>query len=966
MTKSSRFPALVLAAVALVATAANARAQATGLSVQAPRGPRAAIESGAVATMAFTVANESKDTTVAAPTVIVPAGWRIVMSPAATVIAPGAREVWLVSVKAPASAAAGDYPIRLEAARPSVATAGPAPVAVPADSVVVSIAERHEVSLRALTTLSYVMGGEPYDAAFIIQNHGNVPARFDLVAKSTQGESARLGREVVALAPGQVDTIKARVLVPASVTTTVEEVLLVTAVDVAVDSVRADASLQSTVVPSARNVPTLWTVPAQVAIRTATPGSGVSAFTASGYGKLIENSDVMVDFSLRGPAGKASLFNEQEMYRLALRSHRGSLRLGDDAYGFSRLLSGGGRGTGAEVMTEVKGFTTGAYVQRDRLQADAPIEASAILASNARRPVSARLVALDRTSAGGSTRALAIGSNAVVAGTRLGVELAATDSARIAGASGRVNLNGDTRYFDYDVSAQHVNATFASAQPASTDYRAAVTGRRIGSAVLSANTSMHSSDPIAANAGFGQRLATTVVAANWMNGIGIEAEHFDRRDAGGYEPIMGRTETARLRSRFALGSFEGSVNAQAGSVVQADTASRTSVTVGGTLTAQIDDGEFVSLFGDFSNGRGLGESGNGSVSVGVNAQLSFAATSIRAMSFVTQSANGGRWASQNDLTIEQALARVTLALRARLTAAAGAPSQQAVFLEVKTPFGLPTSAVSPVGRARAEIIDAETGKGLAGALVRLGGQAAVTDADGFATFHDLKPGKYRPVVDGAAVAGRVVAGGGEVSIDAKSRKPAAFRLNLSRGAQILVRLRSFERTSATIANGGDTLTEVGALGQVVVAMVTPTDTLWQTSDERGRVDFGSVVPGRYTIAVPRYDAPDHMAFAKTEFVIEVGAGEQKQVEFKLVPEIRAVEFQGEAILIAVPAAAGKPAAAPSTITGKPQTTPITGKPDQSTIEPTTRTSAPVTAPARGQRNNQKNQRIEQQPQPGAR
>jgi hypothetical protein len=950
VTKTFRFPALVLATVALVATAANARAQSNGIAISAPQNARTSIASGEVATMAFGVRNSGQDTTVAEPKLIVPDGWRIVLSPASTVIAPGERDIWLVSVKAPANAAAGDYAIRVQASRQGVAA-----TATQIDSVIVSIAERHEVAVHPVGALSYVMGGESYTGTFIVKNLGNVAARYDLSARSTQGNTPSLVSEVIALAPGQSDTIRAKVLIPTTVSTTVEETLLLSAVDVVVDSVRGEASLQATVVPSAKAGPTMWTVPTEIALRSGSSAAGVSAFTANGYGKLTQNSDVMVDFLVRGPTGKTSLFGEQETYHLGLATKRANLSIGDDSYGFSRLLTSGGRGTGIEAHTALKGYDAGAYIQRDRSGSGAT-EFSAMLGTDAKRPVSASLVALNRSSAGGSAQAITFGSNADIFNTNIAVELAASDSQQTSGGAASLHLRGKVTSFNYDVSAQKIAAGFASSQHGTSDLRASLFGHQTGSMTLSGSSTFRLVDAAANLSGFGQRVSTTNVNATWTNGMNVEAEHYDRKDVGGIDAVDGQMETLRLRSHYAIGLLDASMHAQTGLVAQRDSATHGSLTTGISLTARLQESGYVSLFTDMNNGRGLGETGTRSVTTGITSQFQHGATSLRVASFATRAL--GEWAMQSDVTVERSVRRSIIALRARTMSAPTAPSTHGFFLEVRTPLGLPTAPLNTIGRARAEVVDGETGRGIAGALVRLGGQAAVTDAQGVATFRDLKPGRYRAMIDGAAVAGRVVASGSDVVISATSRQPTAFRMNVSRGAQILVRVRSFERTSATIANGGDTLTEVGAVGQMMVALVTPTDTLWQSSDERGRVDFGAVAPGTYVVAIPRYDVKDHMILAKSEFVVEAQAGQQHQVDFKLVPEVRAVEFQGEAVLIAVPVTARKAAPAPSTITGKPETNPITGKPDQQapiTVKPTTAapvTSLPITTPARGQRQNQ--------------
>jgi hypothetical protein len=325
-------------------------------------------------------------------------------------------------------------------------------------------------------------------------------------------------------------------------------------------------------------------------------------------------------------------------------------------------------------------------------------------------------------------------------------------------------------------------------------------------------------------------------------------------------------------------------------------------------------------------------------------------------SLVMQASATSRTSTNSDLMMERAVRKVTLGVRARVSTSTQTPATHGLFFEVKRSFGLPTARMNDIGRARIEILDGETGKGVAGALVRVGGQAGITDASGVAAFRDLAPGEHRVIVDGAAVAGRLVASGGTISISATSRKPTPVSMSLTRGARVLARVRSFERASVIVANG-DTLTEVGAVGQVAVALVTPTDTLWQTSDERGRVDFGAVAPGRYTVAIPRHETPEHTSFAQTAFEIEVGAGETRQTDFKLVPQIRAIEFVGEAVLIAAPVKAQDKSApgGPTTVTGKPQASPITSPPQQPiTAKP--QAPAPITGLPSRQQQRQQNQR----------
>jgi hypothetical protein len=70
--------------------------------------------------------------------------------------------------------------------------------------------------------------------------------------------------------------------------------------------------------------------------------------------------------------------------------------------------------------------------------------------------------------------------------------------------------------------------------------------------------------------------------------------------------------------------------------------------------------------------------------------------------------------------------------------------------------------------------------------------------------------------------------------------------------------------------------------------------------------------------------------AQAAFEIDVIAGDNRQVDFKLVPQVRAIEFVGETMLIAAPAKPQDKLAptGTTTITGKPQTAPITIRPEE--------------------------------------
>jgi hypothetical protein len=145
-----------------------------------------------------------------------------------------------------------------------------------------------------------------------------------------------------------------------------------------------------------------------------------------------------------------------------------------------------------------------------------------------------------------------------------------------------------------------------------------------------------------------------------------------------------------------------------------------------------------------------------------------------------------------------------------------------------------------------------------------------------------------------------------VKILSGSKRPAEVQLNVGRAAQVAANLRRYE--SKHIGGpAADSLIEVGVISQAVVALISAHDTVWQSSDDRGRVDFGSVAPGHYTVAVMATDIPDYFAFEQSKIDVIVAAGEQRDVDFRLLPQQRTVQFVGEeTTLIAAPPKVVKP------------------------------------------------------------
>lgn len=904
MSKTARTSSLIWLLLAFVAGVAVAQTPASPVTVRSSR-PAVSVAPGSVVTMPFMIRNGSSDSVAIKQAITLPAGWTTVNSVAPSMLGAEAMELWLVSVAAPAGAPAGQYVIGAGlVAKGSTVS----------DTTVVTIEERYSLDVKASAAPTYVLAGDAYETTFIVRNGGNVTTRVKLKATSNRGSQPKLSATEIDLTAGATQPVKVVVSVPGAFTRSQQDLLEIIAIDAARDSVRAATSVETTIIAKGSASADYWTIPGDVSFRAATAGAGVSALVASGSGRLSENSNVAVDFNVQTKPDAQSAFGERDQYRFGLKSETMSLRAGDQSFGFSTLTSSGSQGTGGEFIGRRGAMVAGGYLQKSRWMANSGAEMAAMVGSADDQVTGGSLVLMQRNNSVGASRVLSGSARTSYRGASVDLEAAKSDSLGLGGAAGLVRVYGMAPTFAYDVGLQEASQSFAGAQRASSDQHLSLSGQKLGSATLAAMVAIHRTNPTVQSSGFGQRISTSSLTASFKNGSSVEYERFDRNDFAKASGIRGTQQSVRARGRLTMGVLDFQSTLQTGIVSQADSVAHDFVSLSGAIRARLGRDQHLSAFVDLTDGRTLGAGGIGVITGGTTAELKLGRlTALRLTTTMTaQRDRLASWVGQADFTVERNIRHAIVALRGRISESGSktVPSQNAFYMEVRTPLKLPTSRLNVGGRARARVVDAETGTGVAGALVRMGEIAAVTDKNGIANFKGLEAGEYHAVIEGGVTAGQLVEGG-NVNVTS-GVAPAEFRLNVTRGARVRASLRRMERTSV----GGpaptpgtpnpsslDSLVDVGAVQGAVLALITSRDTIWQSADDRGRVDFGSIVPGRYTVKVVAGDIPEFTAFDKKEVEILVAAGETRDIELRLLPQVRAVQFIGEeTVLIAAPKA----------------------------------------------------------------
>lgn len=884
--------------VAFLATAAAARAQDGALQVRTTSSDAVHADAGTVVTAVFAVKNGGADSIRALPMLTVPHGWSVVMGSAPVVLAAGAADTWLVGVSVPASTPAGGYVMRGALAAHDT---------TPSDSIVVYINERHALEVLPVDLPGWVMAGSRYESRFIVRNRGNVETTVALTGSTSRGTRVETMPEVLTLAPGASATVSVRVAIANVYSSTTDDVAELAAVDQTERSVRASASTRTTVV-SGDEGGRFTTVPATLSLRSIGAASGVSPIALSGSGMLADGK-TSTDFILQAPTGHQSPygFGERDIYRANFQSDRFSLKLGDNLYSFSELTASGTLGTGAGAQGTIGSLSGGFYVQQPRWIAGSRAEEAAFVGS---APDSVRQVSttfVERQSAEGPVSVASLGGHLkLMTGMTLQLETASSDSNHASGVATRARLSGMIHNVSYDLGTLDGDQNFAGLARGTTIQDAAFSTHVSKMITVGASGSMRVSDFATPLVGIpAQHFSTATLTASYGGLATLDYGWMGRHDDGIVTPIDGTQNGLRATTTLPIGAdAHVSVSYEHGAVTpETLNSARAYNVISLSVQARLGTYGTVSAYGSHDDGNTLTGATTGVSNTGVTLDLHLPFNFELALQTSEQRATlgvfdgSGMWFSQTDARLDYHFTGgQTISLRQaswQNPFMQGATNARATYLEFRTPIRLPVGPARSAGRAEGIILDASTGKPVAGALVRIADQAAVTDKNGHVDFKGLMPARDRVSIDATgAAAGALLVGDPFVEISENPAHPAKFSLAIARGGSVRALVSRLDAAGGTLAPNADSLVTVAMEPNVLVALVGERDTIYQASDDRGRVDFGAVAPGKWSLIVMPGDLPDHHVFEAGRIELNVQPGERDDIALRLVPQRRTVTFIG--------------------------------------------------------------------------
>jgi hypothetical protein len=562
----------------------------------------------------------------------------------------------------------------------------------------------------------------------------------------------------------------------------------------------------------------------------------------------------------------------------------------------SSLTGSAQPGFGGGADANVGQFSFGAFGQQFRR---APTGGSEIAAFATARPVSDARVALNVVDRTGGMLPGRIASAAASINRRAAsadVELARSDNGSGSGYARMARLTGATAVGSYDIGHVFADSTFAGSQRGSQHNYVTASAQPWDALSLGLNGSTHHTDlsrttgvPYVEDFDIGTLSATllgrmtlelgSVASSTTSNGVAATGHQRGLRFHGEQEMRFGALtlEAEGGRARHAGGAA----------------ATYTDVSIGARRSFQVGA---VNVWADRYSGGSISKGTEATMTLGGDASLHVGrATDVTVMAYATQTRTPiAEWHSQIDLQIAHALPNgSSVTLRGRVIGGATLPTadRSVAYLQYGMPLQLPISRLRTPGRVYGRVIDASTGRGVSGALVRLGPQVAITDNRGQVAFGGVPGGEHRlSMAQEASFADAVFVGDPTIMVDSARTQPTRFQLAVAQSARLDVAIRRFAALSTT-GTTQDSLVDAGPLANTTLVLASGHDTLYRATNDQGTASFTDVPPGTWVITM-RGDAPPFHRFDPDRVELTLAPGETRALTMRLLPRKRDVQMIG--------------------------------------------------------------------------
>jgi hypothetical protein len=870
----------------------------------------------------------------------VPEGWRVILGDPALKLKAGEESALFFSVLVPQRTVAGTYRLKYSA------RTGDDPAEVVRASAEIKVPAEAEISVEVLDAPSTTAAGESLRARFLVLNKGNVPLRVGVDAVSGPGFPVTPPSADLVLEAGESRTLEYVVLTDPGIRKIVRNPLRIEAKAAAPDGKRllASAHLLIEVIPSIsgqgdefRRLPVAIGVVGMAAERP----SGGGQLKIAGTGALDGEGRTQVDFLFRGPGRESlNLFGMQrEDYRFSLSSPHLTLHVGDRTYSLTRLTELGNFGRGAEAGLDFGPLAFRGYAQKELFIGDPGTQTAFQFSYASDRFPNVRFSFLRQTTGENSvpSRVFSLASDFRWKALEFNLEYAWDSSLAPGVRSSNTALwlesSGRFPRFSYRATLVRSGSDFQGYYR-NLDYSLGeVTGEPVRNLQLRAffmDQKRNSPIPFYFPA-FSDRTyqigAQYQASRKW--GFSLEQRTHEREDL---------SETTSFKYRDATWRVGATLGLEGAMIIGFADLGRTRNLLTGaterlaeyTLSGNISPIPALAL-GGFVHYRDQDSSFTGdrrqSLELNVTAALSLGPTSISA--FLRTALYDELFASvlsersfrdpsfllnTYDLFGASASHRfsnghqIGLRLQSAATpsAAGGEKTELIGLLEYSIPLGIPVGRRTDIGLLQGRVYNSESGgKGVPGVVIRINDLAAVTDERGQYAFHSLDPGEYVLSVDGQKLAdNQVTLARTPMTVTVAGGEKAERSIGLVSGGQIGGRILVYQSETLPLkmidgrdesgpsvpGQTGPKYVESGALSGAIVELSDGEILARQITDAEGRFLFEALRPAVYALKVVENALPEFHALEKAAFEVNLKAGGNETVDFKILPVIRSIQI----------------------------------------------------------------------------
>ena len=918
------------------------------IEVQPASGSRIETLPGRIVTVSMKVSNRSTTAVRLEPGVVLPSGWRAFRKEMPYELSPGASDIRLISFAVPAETPADSYEIRYCVRDQAAPT-----TAAEASATVVITAVR-QLELRLLDLPRYIVAGERYSGTFVITNRGNVRSRVRLAAKSGANFSVLLDSTEVELRPNEAREIRASVQTDPDAIQRVKDVLEIMATREGESVIAARASGAVDIVPRVSGLEDPYVrFPLQVRVRAAgkqtTRGAQVEIM---GSGPLGEGRQDRLEVLVRTPDIQSqSILGQRDEYHVNYLSEQYEVSLGDRNYSLSPLTEYNRYAFGGGGKATLGRFTLGGFYNETRFLRPRQKEYAAFLSF---RPVEGSEVGLNYLGKPEQTKSDIVTVRTLlhpIKSSEVDVEYGRASVGSVTDKAYSARVAGREPWIAYE-------ARYVWAGPKYTGYFKDLEFKTFNLSLmpwrnfriegyfrdeqrnLNRDTTLFLAPReryFQVGAGYSDLLAV-YYRYNHQDDLLPKPKY--RRDEEMLQVRMGHTfPWFSLLANADFGTTRDTVAGKEYPFQRYTVFSSFRPTDGSSIGMSVEYSKDQNIFSDEIQKR-LSGSLSLWLMLGRQTQLTMTAYGSRSPDSTRQSYY------LLDLTLEHTFSfghRIALRGRQSEFTPSANGRDLAYALEYSIPIGVPLSRMRTIGQLVGRVVDVETGKGLANALIYATGFTAITDRDGQFSFPSLKPDKYYIQMDMASIGlNRVPSQQMPREVTIQGGEEARLDLGVVRGAVISGAVLIYGTRDTVEADSARTITvELGGHPNVILELSNSVESHRRLSDNRGRFTFSGIRPGRWVLQVLEGNLPANHYFEKESFEVELVPGGAELVLFKVLPRKRRIQIvqEGGVLRETRAADAKKPIAAPVRPTPPPTTKPqpervVVAKPQVPPVHPT--------------------------------